>query len=47
VYFVQYSGDQDDKVWLHEHKLMPATGGKAYMLMVEDIVDLSKTDEYK
>ncbi|KAK7487797.1 hypothetical protein BaRGS_00020938, partial [Batillaria attramentaria] len=43
----KYSGDQDDKVWLHEQKLMPATGGKAYMLLVEDIVDLSKTEEYR
>ena len=44
---LQYSGDQEDKVWLHEQKLMPATGGKAYMLLVEDIMDLSKSDEYK
>ena len=47
VLLFQYSGDQEDKVWLHEQKLMPATGGKAYMLLVEDIVDLSKSDEYK
>lgn len=43
----KYSGDQEDKIWLYEQKLMPATGGKAYMLLVEDIFDLSKTDEYK
>ncbi|KAK7088061.1 uncharacterized protein [Littorina saxatilis] len=43
----KYSGDQEDKIWLHEQKLMPATGGKAYMLLVEDIIDLSKTDEYR
>ncbi|XP_071094353.1 nascent polypeptide-associated complex subunit alpha, muscle-specific form-like isoform X2 [Haliotis cracherodii] len=43
----KYSGDQDDKAWLYEHHLMPATGGKAYMLMVEDIQDLSRTDEYR
>ncbi|XP_067686996.1 uncharacterized protein [Haliotis asinina] len=43
----KYSGDQDDKAWLYEHHLMPATGGKAYMLMVEDIQELSRTDEYK
>ncbi|XP_076434565.1 uncharacterized protein LOC143274591 isoform X2 [Babylonia areolata] len=43
----KYSGDQEDKVWLHEQKLLPATGGKAYLLIVEDIVDLSKTEEYR
>ncbi|ESO96285.1 hypothetical protein LOTGIDRAFT_144108, partial [Lottia gigantea] len=43
----KYSGDQDDKQWLYEHHLMPATGGKAYMLIVEDIKDLAETDEYR
>ncbi|KAL8604577.1 hypothetical protein ACOMHN_013357 [Nucella lapillus] len=43
----KYSGDQEDKVWLHDQKLLPATGGKAYLLIVEDIVNLSKSDEYK
>ena len=33
----QYSGDQDDKTWLYENHHMPATGGKAYMLLLEDI----------
>ncbi|XP_055861411.1 mucin-5AC-like isoform X1 [Biomphalaria glabrata] len=43
----KYIGDQEDKVWLCEHNLMPATGGKAYMLLLEDIEDLSKSDDYK
>ncbi|XP_050409021.1 serine/arginine repetitive matrix protein 1 [Patella vulgata] len=43
----KYSGDQEDKQWLYEHHLMPATGGKAYMLIVEDIKDLAETDEYR
>ncbi|KAH9512908.1 hypothetical protein Btru_036983 [Bulinus truncatus] len=43
----KYIGDQEDKVWLCEHNLMPATGGKAYMLLLEDIEDLSRSDEYK
>ena len=47
VYFLQYGGDQDDKAWLHERHHMPATGGKAYMLLVDDILDLAKTEEYK
>ncbi|XP_064485018.1 deoxynucleotidyltransferase terminal-interacting protein 1-like [Ornithodoros turicata] len=43
----KYSGDQEDKQWLYEHNLMPATGGKAYMLLVEDIRELADTEEYR
>ncbi|ELT93577.1 hypothetical protein CAPTEDRAFT_40552, partial [Capitella teleta] len=42
----KYAGDQDDKTWLHENAHMPATGGKAYLLLVQDIQELSETDEY-
>lgn len=45
--FYQYSGDQDDKVWLYENQHMPATGGKTYMLILEDIKDLGKEDDYR
>ena len=47
IFCLQYSGDQDDKQWLFEHQHMPATGGKAYMLLEEDIRELSLTDEYR
>ncbi|GIX83268.1 deoxynucleotidyltransferase terminal-interacting protein 1 [Caerostris extrusa] len=43
----KYSGDQEDKQWLHDRRLMPATGGKAYMLLVEDIKELAETEEYR
>ncbi|PIK40968.1 putative deoxynucleotidyltransferase terminal-interacting protein 1 [Apostichopus japonicus] len=43
----KYSGDQDDKQWLFDNHLMPATGGKAYMLLLADVLDLAETDEYK
>ncbi|XP_064618633.1 uncharacterized protein LOC135482492 [Lineus longissimus] len=43
----KYSGDQEDKQWLYENNYMPATGGKAYMLLVEDIKELAETDEYR
>lgn len=43
----KYSGDQEDKQWLYEHNLMPATGGKAYMLLVDDIRELADTEEYR
>ncbi|GFR67990.1 deoxynucleotidyltransferase terminal-interacting protein 1 [Elysia marginata] len=43
----KYIGDPDDRSWLCEQNLLPAVGGKAYMLILEDIEDLSKTDEYR
>ncbi|XP_077996471.1 uncharacterized protein LOC144449770 [Glandiceps talaboti] len=43
----KYCGDQEDKQWLYENGLMPATGGKAFILIVDDILDLAETDEYK
>lgn len=43
----KYSGDQEDKQWLYDHNLMPATGGKAYMLLVEDIKELAESEEYR
>lgn len=43
----KYCGDQEDKAWLHEHSLMPATGGKAYMMIVEDILETAQLPEYK
>ncbi|XP_055946648.1 deoxynucleotidyltransferase terminal-interacting protein 1-like [Argiope bruennichi] len=43
----KYSGDQEDKQWLYDHNLMPATGGKAYMLLVEDIKELADSEEYR
>ena len=45
--FVQYSGDQDDKQWLYEKHHMPATGGRTYLLIVDDIKELADTDEYR
>ena len=47
ILIFQYSGDSEDKQWLYEHQLMPATGGKAYMLLLEDIKDLAQSDEYR
>ncbi|OWF35610.1 uncharacterized protein LOC110442746 isoform X2 [Mizuhopecten yessoensis] len=43
----KFSGDQDDKQWLYENHHMPATGGKAYMLLLEDVKELAKDDEYR
>lgn len=47
IFILQYAGDQDDKQWLYEKMHMPATGGRTYLLMVEDILYLSRTDEYR
>ena len=42
----KYSGDQDDKEWLTKNQIMSTTGGKAYLMVLQDIVNLSLTDEY-
>lgn len=43
----RYIGDQEDKTWLSEHGLMPPAGGRAYLLIKQDIEDLIATPEYK
>ena len=43
----KYNGDQDDKVWLYENHHMPATGGKSYLVVLEDIKELAQTEEYQ
>ncbi|XP_075995029.1 deoxynucleotidyltransferase terminal-interacting protein 1-like [Genypterus blacodes] len=44
----KYAADAKDKQWLAERHHMRATGGKmAYLLIEEDILDLSRSDEYK
>ncbi|XP_054168020.1 deoxynucleotidyltransferase terminal-interacting protein 1-like [Oppia nitens] len=42
----RYIGDQEDKQWLHDNHLMPPAGGRAYLLIKEDILDLIESDEY-
>ncbi|KAJ8941818.1 hypothetical protein NQ318_006795 [Aromia moschata] len=44
---VRYSGDQEDKEWLASKNLMPPSGGKAYLMLLEDIKELTESDEYK
>ncbi|KAK9688487.1 DNTTIP1 dimerization domain [Popillia japonica] len=44
---VRYSGDQEDKEWLTSKNLMPPSGGKAYLMILEDIKELTMADEYK
>lgn len=36
----RYIGDSEDKVWLSERGLMPPAGGRAYLLVKEDIEEL-------
>ncbi|AWP02388.1 putative deoxynucleotidyltransferase terminal-interacting protein 1 [Scophthalmus maximus] len=44
----KYAADAKDKQWLAERHHMRATGGKmAYLLIEEDIQDLSRSDDYK
>lgn len=37
----KYMGDQDDKQWLYENGHMPMTGGKAFLMLAEDIRSLA------
>ncbi|XP_069807866.1 deoxynucleotidyltransferase terminal-interacting protein 1 [Dendropsophus ebraccatus] len=44
----KYTVDPQDKQWLSEKQYMRATGGKmVYLLLEEDILDLSDSDEYR
>ncbi|XP_060571095.1 uncharacterized protein LOC132729346 isoform X2 [Ruditapes philippinarum] len=43
----KYGGDQDDKTWLYEHQHMPATGGKSYLIVLDDVRELALNDEYR
>ncbi|OTF69043.1 hypothetical protein BLA29_003930, partial [Euroglyphus maynei] len=43
----RYIGDHEDKEWLHRNQLMPTTGGKAYLLVRDDIIELLNSDEYR
>jgi len=43
----RYIGDQEDKQWLYERGLMPPAGGRAYLIIMQDIYDLLETEEYK
>lgn len=43
----RYCGDAEDKLWLYEQGLMPSAGGRAFLLLLEDIQYLAKTDEYR
>jgi deoxynucleotidyltransferase terminal-interacting protein 1 len=41
----KYASDSDDKEWLSKNKLMPATGGRAYIMLLEDIEKLAKDNK--
>ena len=42
----KYSGDQTDKEWLAKANLMATTGGKAYLMVLADILQLAQSPEY-
>eukprot|EP00794_Sanderia_malayensis_P011883 gene11883-13116_t len=44
----KYTADQDDKQWLFENGHMPITGGKAFLMIADDIRNLATThQDYK
>lgn len=44
---LRYSGDSEDKEWLASKNLMPPSGGRAYLMLVEDIQELAMNDDYR
>ena len=42
----RYIGDMEDKQWLSERGLMPTSGGRAYLLIMQDIDDLLRSADY-
>ncbi|XP_063221974.1 uncharacterized protein LOC134530758 isoform X2 [Bacillus rossius redtenbacheri] len=45
-WLLKYLGDQEDKEWLSRNNLMPS-GGKAYLMLLEEIRELAETEEYR
>ncbi|XP_017775275.1 PREDICTED: deoxynucleotidyltransferase terminal-interacting protein 1 [Nicrophorus vespilloides] len=43
----RYSGDQEDKDWLTSRNLMQMSGGKAYLVLLDDIREMTQLDEYR
>eukprot|EP00112_Aurelia_sp_Birch-Aquarium-sp1_P008024 Seg1877.5 transcript_id=Seg1877.5/GoldUCD/mRNA.D3Y31 product="Deoxynucleotidyltransferase terminal-interacting protein 1" protein_id=Seg1877.5/GoldUCD/D3Y31 len=44
----KYMADQDDKQWLYDNGHMPITGGKAFLMIADDIRNLATThQDYK
>lgn len=41
----QYVGDQEDKQWLFESRIMTTAGGKAFLVFAEDIRDILRNDD--
>lgn len=44
---LRYSGDPEDKEWLASKNLMPPSGGRAYLMLLEDIQELALNDDYR
>ncbi|XP_078363318.1 deoxynucleotidyltransferase terminal-interacting protein 1-like isoform X2 [Oculina patagonica] len=43
----KYSGDSDDKLWLYEQNELPITGGKAFLMIANDIRKLAVHHDYR
>ena len=42
----KYACDGDDKTWLYENKHLPVHGGKAFLMIFDEVENLVKSDEY-
>ena len=41
---VQYACDGDDKTWLYENKFLPVHGGKAFLMIFQEVSTLVTTE---
>ncbi|XP_047528198.1 uncharacterized protein LOC125064929 isoform X1 [Vanessa atalanta] len=44
---LRYPADSVDKEWIANHNLVNAVGGKTYIMVLEDIEELARSDAYK
>ncbi|XP_050344997.1 uncharacterized protein LOC126769970 [Nymphalis io] len=44
---LRYPADSVDKEWIANHNLVNAVGGKTYIMVLEDIEELARSDTYK
>ncbi|XP_075969365.1 uncharacterized protein LOC142972281 [Anticarsia gemmatalis] len=44
---LRYPADSADKEWIASHNLVNAVGGKTYIMVLEDIEELAKSDAYR
>uniref|UniRef100_A0A914UM31 DNTTIP1 dimerisation domain-containing protein n=1 Tax=Plectus sambesii TaxID=2011161 RepID=A0A914UM31_9BILA len=42
----RYVGDNQDKLWLYENGLTTRSGGRAFFMVLDDVIELARLEEY-